>query len=1472
MPNNQTLRLSFVVAAIILSAAVAPAAEPSPLTPAVVKADFDAAAFREWVDGVERPLTAGTGPANVVWTRDGKPANREPDWRGVAFGEGKKPGPRHLRIGFTTAKTIGTAVTAGNGRVSTLKASATYPGDLSDESQWVPAERIEGSRPTTEAADGRIAVWTLPANTSTRAIRVSHDAPATAKSYAGGLDGLVLFAERLANVAPLATPAASANDHRAGMLVNGTVDRWDCWDSTLEKGEAPLLIDTPAWVMLTWERPVVLRGLGTIWSGFGAAEAQAYTGPADRHPREAKDSDWKTVFTGDKLDPLYPYTLGPQWLPFNTAVTTKAVRLKLTKPAPEGHPHLKGRTKDGRRAWLGELLAFASVGDGTLAAALPPVPNTDGPPPPIPVRFTLKVAGYVTLVIEDAEGKRVRNLISEAWFPAGDNEARWDGLDDLGRDADAAKHGVYSAPGKPVAPGTYRVRGLWGPRIDLKYEFPVYTAGNPAWQTADATGGWLSNHSPPMATQFVPAKRGPDGKATVYLGSYVSEGTHGLAWVDSDGRKLGGVNWVGGNWTGAPFLARDDGQKAVAGVYVYVGSVWETDKQSGVPEARFTAMTAAGERVVAKHRYEPGKGPMNARGRLDAQTEVGGLAARDGRLYMSLTRANRLLVVDAQGGGEKREKGKDAPQPEVKSVTVADPRGLAFDGDGKLLVISGTKLLRFRVEPLDADDAKPATETVIADGLEDPHGIAVDAAGNIYVSDHGRSHQVKVFSPKGKLLRTVGKPGGPQLGAYDPEKMHHPFGITIDDQDRLWVAERDEQPKKVSVWDREGKLVKSFYGPMEYGGGGVLDPRDPTRFYYLGMEFALDWKAGTSTLKTIFHRHGHDGGEGLPFRSGPPVVPLERDGQRYFTNAYHSSPTGGHGTAAIWRLDDKGIAVLAAIAGRADQWDALKEPAFASLWPPAAKGKAPNPATFVWTDRNGDGKPQPDEVVILPGSPGGVTVMPDLSFVFTRFGDRTVRLAPTGFTAAKVPLYDLARAEVLAEGVEGPKSSGGDQALAHPDGWTVLTLGVKPFAAHSVTGVFKGKTMWSYPNLWPGLHASHTAPVADHPGELIGTTRLLGGFVTPKEGDAGPLWIVNGNMGAMYLFTADGMFVRTLFHDFRTGRPWSMPASERGMVLNDVTSGGENFWPSVTQTEDGRVFLADGARGSLVRVEHLEKLRRLPTQTLTIAEKDLVACAAWQADRELARQARQGSGTLKVSIRPTAPTVDGKLDDWAGADWATIDRRGVKAWFNADSRPYDAAAALAVSGDRLYAAFRCGEKDLLKNAGTAPTAPFKTGGALDLMLATDPSADPKRTSPAAGDLRLLITLVPDPGKKKDAVRPLALLYRPVVPGSTEKDRAPFSSPWRTVTFDRVEDVTAKVMFAASAEGDYEISVPLDVIGLKPEAGAKLRGDVGLLRGNGFETTQRVYWANKATGIVNDVPSEAALTPHLWGTLEFLRGK
>jgi hypothetical protein len=263
----------------------------------------------------------------------------------------------------------------------------------------------------------------------------------------------------------------------------------------------------------------------------------------------------------------------------------------------------------------------------------------------------------------------------------------------------------------------------------------------------------------------------------------------------------------------------------------------------------------------------------------------------------------------------------------------------------------------------------------------------------------------------------------------------------------------------------------------------------------------------------------------------------------------------------------------------------------------------------------------------------------------------------------------------------------------------------------------------------------------------------------------------------------------------------------------------------------------------------------LPEQTITVTANDLQRTRDWFAKTEDRRQQQRGSGILKVPIRQTALQVDGKLEDWpATTDWAFIDRRGTKANFNSDSRPYEVSAAVALNDTHLFAAWRTTEKNLLNNSGETANALFKHGGCLDVMLATDPAAAPDRSSPVPGDQRLLITQV------KGLTR--ALLYRAKVPGT--KEPVAFSSPWRTIQLDVVEDVSQQVTLATDKNGNFEISISLSALHWQPRPGETYRADLGVLRGSNNQTTQRIYWSNKATAITSDVPSEAELTPKLWG--------
>jgi len=1414
-------------------------------------ASFDPASAAEWVDGSERPLANPNALKQLLWTQSAGPSTGP-----LKFGVSNQPGARYLRLGFTGALPVGSILVRGGDVVSVLRPGASYPGNLADESQWIPAQRLVEQQPSKdEVGPGDFALWSLPSVTSTRAIRFTHVAKQTDPSYEGVLGGVYLLSNRLVNLAPQAIATASTNNGKAPLLIDEQYNGWHLWDNGPEYHHT-VSASAPEWIVLSWPKTVSLSGLAALWAGFDAADVQAFQGPDGIAPQGASESDWHVVGQPYSFRSQYPRGLGVDWMDFGKTIQTRAVRLRMTQSTDESHPHLKGLTHDGTRVWLGELMALSPLGSADLDASVLPmsVNVASGPHPPIPVKFSLDVPGYVTLVIEDAKGNRVRNLISNTWFEAGPQTVWWDGTDDLERNPDAAAHGVYLIPTHFVAPGRYQVRGLYHKAIDVHFEFSVYTGGHTAWETADGKGGWLTNHTPPSAALFLPADKSPGGKPLVYLGSYVSEGGSGLAWVDLDGNKQGGRGWVGGSWTAAPFLARDAGSHGDPAVYAYVGASWrdEATKATNYSKGlvRITALTTHGDKSVIVYNLNPGeKLDRDETGKANWMTQMDGLAVHDNLLVISLNRMSQLLFVEAVSG-----------KP-LGTTPVDNPRGVAFDSQGRLLVLSGKALLRYTL-PKDAIQLQPGQiakpETLISAGLEDPEGVTVAGAGDaeesIFVSDRGNSNQVKVFSESGKMLRAIGHAGPLQVGRYDEQHMNNPKGMAIDSNNHLWVTEEDFQPKRVSLWTLDGKFLKAFYGPSEYGGGGSIDPTDKTLFYYHAMQFKLDWKAGNYSLDSILYRPTKDDLV-LP-KFGAPTTVVYHGQHRYFTNCYMDYGTNGVSIATLF-LEKGGTIHPVAAVGRANDWSIFQADAFKALWPKGtdySDRRPDNAVQFSWSDTNMDGKVEPEEVTFFKTSTGSITVMPDLSMVDAFVDGKAVRYVPSVSRDGR-PSYDIQNGQVIVDGVQRPKSDGGGQALYSPQN-IVLSTAPLPFAGESVGGVDLQGHRWSYPSLWPGLHASHSAPVPDHPGELIGTTRLLGDFIHPSSEDVGPIWGINSNMGDMYLFTADGFFITQLFQDSRVGKLWAMPDPKRNMLLNDLSLHDENFFPSLTQTPDGKVYVVDGGRTSIVRVDGLDTMRRLPSTPLNLSATQLQEAQKFQTEHELARQQQTGAKSLEVKVISGAtPSIGDLASSWKSAKWATVDRRITQVGWNAN--PDVVEAAVEVVGDRLFASFHTGDPKLLENADDVANAPFKTGGALDLMIGVNPTANTQRQNPVEGDVRLLVYQVE--GKTK------AMLYRAIVPGT--RTPVPFSSPSRTITLDQVEDVSTLVELSVDG-GNYTFSVPLKTLGLKPTNGEKIKADIGILRGNGSQTVQRVYWNNKATGITSDVPSEAELVPGLWGDWVF----
>ena len=168
--------------------------------------------------------------------------------------------------------------------------------------------------------------------------------------------------------------------------------------------------------------------------------------------------------------------------------------------------------------------------------------------------------------------------------------------------------------------------------------------------------------------------------------------------------------------------------------------------------------------------------------------------------------------------------------------------------------------------------------------------------------------------------------------------------------------------------------MRAFYGPTEYGGGGVLDPQDATRFFYKGLEFKLDWKAGTRSARARLLRGPIRCWRRTTGTYSPdtPLYPGRAKGPALLHELLHAQSDRRRRRRFLWRDGEQAARLVAAL-GNAHSWPVLREAEFRALWPQGTKPEEENPqpealATFAWTDANGDGRPQPDEVQFDQGA------------------------------------------------------------------------------------------------------------------------------------------------------------------------------------------------------------------------------------------------------------------------------------------------------------------------------------------------------------------------------------------------------------------------------------------------------------------------------------------------------------------------
>lgn len=974
-----------------------------------------------------------------------------------------------------------------------------------------------------------------------------------------------------------------------------------------------------------------------------------------------------------------------------------------------------------------------------------------------------------------------------------------------GRSFAAGSHTVVwdglDEKGTLVSRGNYRWRGITHPGIKPLYRMNFANGDEPT------TESWGPNHST--------LHHAASNSEYVFFAAPVTEGGWALMALDSEGRFVQGYEHQHGFGIQHDAIAADE-------KYLYCaqdGFAWGGRKDINPGETDWKAAwtltvvrydIASGKLVEfpgKRHTIEVDKmevGPGSAHPDLE-DFNLGGIAVHEGKLYVGSRDKNAVLIFDAESGEQ------------TYKIALAGVKHLAM-GKDHLYAATEQGIVRLGDKKL-----------VLSAGKMDFSGLAVASNGDLLVSD-AVSHQVHRFTVEGKPIAVIGKPGGPYRGAYDPDRLVHPAGLAFAPDGKLWITEKRWNPKRVLAWDlAKNTVVYEKFGMPHYGGDGSgFDPENPRRWIGLGCFWDVDIEKRSARPTHILSlEEGHLGSY------EPQSYIFFREAGRTFVS------TRGKIAFIAEVLPDGSLSDLAATAGTHHfaygfNWEPPQSyiDAFYKKWPdkranekPGNKGEgkpwSQRGMGVLWVDRNGDGEAQTDEFDFCGDEiqfGGGAWGHLQNSLTFTmpvadKSGVKLVFIAPRGFLPNGVPDYPtldeaLAAAQPVALSV-GDKRSG---VSTIRDRFGRMLFNSDPeMNAYAADGTLE----WTYPNQWSDVHGSHKAPLPE-PGVMQGNLAYLGAASFDEKGD---VVFLNGNHGRCFLLTTDGLYLDEAFVDVRVS-----------YLKNEYRLGGEIFGGSFGRAEtDGKYYVQIGhGPYRIYEVTGLDETTRIEGKLNVTA--DQIAAAEHESRRRVAEQHEEKIVSLPGTLK----------------------------WNKSGQFPVE----LQISADATHLRLQYKVQDTSPwiNNGRDWTKLFATGDTVDLQIATDTSADPKRRSPVVGDKR--ISIASFEGK------PLAVLYEHRLPGGAGANPIEFTSPWRGEKVDNVRLLSGAEITVKTSSGGYEVNaaIPLADLGLTLATGSSYRADFGVTYGDagGTDTNLRSYWSNPSTGLVDDIPGEIMLSPDLWG--------
>jgi len=1036
----------------------------------------------------------------------------------------------------------------------------------------------------------------------------------------------------------------------------------------------------------------------------------------------------------------------------------------------------------------------------------------------IAIDYTLAQDAKVSLLIAGEQGV-VRELLHAAPQKKGKYSVPWDALDEAGQ---------------PVPAGAYTWKLLSSQGLKAEYMLTVGTNPKPRW------GLWVGNH------------RGVCSVAADATGMYVAtdggEGG-GLAlktdWNDNQVWVI--PHWFQA-WCGMAGMAAMDGQ-----LYMFQRDekVYRVDAGTGEQNAKWDLVAADDPKVV----------PFGM-----AAGFIADLDANAGQLVLSYYRHDVLKWIDPKSGKILDE------------AAVPEPMGVAVDGKGAVFVISKGQVLSLNREH------KTPIVIVPQGQLTDPFRLAVDPlSGDILVAENSdgvlwaakakaktdvtamalwytqdnsdAGHQVKRFDRTGKLVATYGREGRRLFGRYNPSDFNNIADIAATPNGGFVICESESAPRRTAYFDKNGSLVREWYGGQKYANAAWPDSKDPREVWIRSSSFEMihakvdyarkDWRVhAVYSYREVGEWFGWPGD--IEFR------PLRHDGKTYLCNVKWDP--------MILRVDEASGRLLPVVVTDMlieQSWGDVKVPTMKHSLVKDVVGKN-TAGSLIWTDRDGDGfPPKADEITVSKWRArcAGFMVDDDFNYYFemNEVDDvkNIARLSPVSWSDKGVPQYDFAALQGIASAPRRNENNHPRDAN-HPAG----AVGVMPDADGNIFAAWN----WDYgvtpfgQGFWGARSGVNLVSKWKRDGTLLWTVGRHAAGAAARPGEAKYFWRLTGTThgcivigdvedGMQHVYDQDGLFVGRLAEEpFNNEAPntvyttWAENFS--GMIY---TAPADASIPGVNAGDV--LFFAGGVNNNPVfRIHGWDTFKRQHGQ-LRLTEEQTKKIKA-REDTEAARTDLAHAPYL-ASI-----TLDGDLGEW----------KAVKPIAIKDGAEVRAKVYLAWNAEDIYAAFDVNTTSPWKTSATDEQLSFQGGAAVDVNIGP---FEPVRKEPIAGDLRAVVA--PINGKAR------IVEYLPVpIPGMRE-----FPATYQTlngkVTFAFVsfrEDWRVASKVKADGSGYVvELRIP-NRPPLEIRPGLRFRFDASVLLADpsGTKTLSRLPWHSRDPGdmAVQDAYSEALLRPHNWG--------